>query len=120
MVTCSNCGAGIPDEYAFCGQCGAPRPDEVKTEQESVPEIIEEGTMEAVQMGEPDTPPKPDPVPIQDYMPPAPVQEKGRGGNTCLWIVLGCLFLVLVLLCILIIVFAFSLSTATEILNQIF
>jgi hypothetical protein len=120
MVTCSNCGAGIPDDSAFCGQCGAPRPDEVKTEHEPVPVDIDVEAEQAAQMGEPKVPPTPESVPIPDYPSPAPVQETRRGGNTCLWFVLGCLFLILVLLCILIIVFAFSLSTATDILNQVF
>ena len=119
MVTCSNCGAGIPDDNAFCGQCGAPRPDEVEFEHEPVPEAIDEEAAETIQKVEPEAP-MAGPTPIQDYPPPAPVQDTGKRGNTCLWFVLGCLFLVLVILCVLIIVFAFSLSTATDILNQIF
>ena len=120
MVTCSNCGAGIPDDFAFCGQCGAPRPDEIKTVVDAVQENNDSEAVEAVQAVEAEAPPVPDPVPIPDYIPPAPVEETRRGGNTCLWMVLGCLFFILVLLCVLIVVFAFSLSTATDILNQLF
>ncbi|MFN2128817.1 MAG: zinc-ribbon domain-containing protein [Anaerolineales bacterium] len=119
MITCSNCGAGIPDDFAFCGQCGAPRPDDIDHDQIIEFEDKEQETVGPIPTTEPEVLPQPDPIPYQDYPTPTPVQSTRKGGNTCLWFVLGCLFLILVLLCVLIIVFAFSLSTATDILSQL-
>lgn len=120
MVTCSNCGAGIPDESAFCGQCGAPRPDAIDIDLSIEQEEQVEEVVEAVQVVEPEAPPSPESVSFEDYPPPTSAMEKGKSSNTCLWVALGCLFLILVFLCVVTIVFAFLLSTASGIFNQLF
>jgi len=120
MVTCSNCGAGIPDESAFCGQCGAPRPDDIKSDLTAEQGEQAEEVVDVVEVIEPEASPGSDPVPFEDYPPPVPAVEKGKSSNTCLWVALGCLFLILVFLCVVTIVFAFTLSTASGIFNQLF
>jgi len=117
MITCSNCGAGIPDDVAFCQQCGAPRPE---SEEVSSTEIVVDPPVEEVPPEldaqewvpeEPATEPEPELV-IQPEPVPAPqtVETQPRKSNTCLWVLFSCLVLFLVLVCVILVVVGVSLS----------
>ena len=133
MITCSNCGAGIPDDVAFCQQCGAPRPE---SEDISTAEIVIDPPLEEVPPEldatewvpeEPGSEPEPELV-IQPEPAPAPqtyqatqtVETQPRKSNTCLWIVFSCLVLFLVLVCVILVVVGLSLSFDQGIFDGIF
>ena len=133
MITCSNCGAGIPDDVAFCQQCGAPRPE---SEDISSTEIVIEPPLEEVppeldaQEWVPEEPasepepelviqPEPAPAP-QTYQAPQTVETQPRKSNTCLWIVFSCLVLFLVLVCVILVVVGLLLSFDQGIFDGIF
>ena len=123
MITCSNCGAGIPDNVAFCQQCGAPRPEskdvlstetiiespfeEVSPELDTQEWVPEEPAIEP----EPELVIQPEPVPApQTYQTSQTVETQPRKSNTCLWVVFSCLVLFLVFVCVILVVVGLSLS----------
>jgi RNA polymerase subunit RPABC4/transcription elongation factor Spt4 len=133
MITCSNCGAGIPDDVEFCQQCGAPRPE---SEDVSSTEIVIDPPLEEVppeldaQEWVPEEPasevepelviqPEPAPAP-QTYQAPQTVETQPRKSNTCLWVVFSCLVLFLVCVCVLLVVVGLSLSFVQGIFDGIF
>lgn len=123
MITCSNCGAGIPDNVAFCQQCGAPRPeseDVLSTEtiiespfEEVSPELDTQEWVpeEPATEPEPELVIQPEPVPVpQTYQTSQTIETQPRKSNTCLWVVFSCLVLFLVFVCVILVVVGLSLS----------
>jgi len=100
MITCSNCGAGIPDDVEFCQQCGAPRPE---SEDISSTEIVIDPPLEEV----------PTELDAQEWVP------EERKSNTCLWVVFSCLVLFLVCACVMLVVVGLSLSFVQGIFDGI-
>jgi hypothetical protein len=132
MITCGNCGAGIPDDVEFCQQCGAPRPEseDISSTEIVIDQPLEEAPAELdAQEWVPEEPdselepelviqPEPTPAP-QTYQAPQTVETQPRKSNTCLWVVFSCLVLFLVCVCVMLVVVGLSLSFVQGIFDGI-
>lgn len=114
MISCSNCGAGIPDNETFCGQCGAPRPDSdlfsgsPKAIEQPSPAVTGDQIKEVQVMEkkgkefEPEAL-SPNEAVLEGEILPESYNElvPPKRDNTCLWVVLTCLAFLLLVLCVL-------------------